>query len=62
MRTLLLLLLILTLMLGWQRLVWTVTPAAGSFPLREARFAEGVAGAFPGLVSHCATERMPRVC
>ena len=59
MRTLLLLILILTLLFGWQRLVWTVTPASGSFPLDEARFAKGVAGAFPGLACYCASSGMP---
>src|SRR5512137_3076775 len=58
-RTLLLLILILTLLFGWQRLVWTVTPASGSFPLAEARFAKGVAGAFPGLACYCASSGMP---
>ncbi len=59
MRTLLLLILILTLLFGWQRLVWTVTPASGSYPLAAAQFARGVAGAFPGLACYCASSGMP---
>ncbi len=59
MRTLLLLLLTLTLLFGWQRLVWTVTPAAGVYPIAGARFAQGVAGAFPSRACYCAADGLP---
>ncbi len=59
MRTLLLLLLTFTLLFGWQRLVWTVTPAAGVYPIAQARFARGVAGAFPGRTCYCVADGLP---
>lgn len=58
-RAVLLLTLTLALLLGFDRLAGTVTSTHGEFPLADARFVTGIAGAFPGRTCMLAADGLP---